>query len=272
MRFFESNSVGGILNRASRDQYLVDELLPTTMFDAVQALSIVAGSLTIIILVNPLVLILLVTVIPICWYLRRYFLSSNCQLKRLESVTRSPIYALFSSSLNGLTTIRVFKVKDDFVQIFIDRIDANTRSFLPLLSVNIWFGLRLDFIAASFALMTAVISIIMGHKMDAALVALSLSCSLNFVGRFQWGIRQLSEAENFMTSAERIDEYGQLPPEEDNGGDKGLIQTSADWPNNGSIDFQNYTLRYRLELEPVLDNLNLSIKPNEKIGIIGRTG
>ncbi len=108
--------------------------------------------------------------------------------------------------------------------------------------------------------------------MDAALVALSLSCSLNFVGRFQWGIRQLSEAENFMTSAERIDEYGQLPPEEDNGGDKGLIQTSADWPNNGSIDFQNYTLRYRLELEPVLDNLNLSIKPNEKIGIIGRTG
>ncbi|CAF1691439.1 unnamed protein product, partial [Adineta ricciae] len=63
-----------------------------------------------------------------------------------------------------------------------------------------------------------------------------------------------------------------LPPEEDNGGGEGLIQPPSDWPSCGSIEFRNYTLRYRPELEPVLNNLNLIIERNEKIGIIGRTG
>jgi ABC-type multidrug transport system fused ATPase/permease subunit len=177
-----------------------------------------------------------------------------------------------SSSLNGLTTIRGFKVKDDFIQTFINRIDANTRTYIPLLSGIHWFGLRLDFTAAMFILVSAVLSIVMSHRIDASLAAFSLMCSLNLVGRLQWSMRQLSEAENLMISVERIDEYAQLPPEEDNGGSKGLVQTPVDWPNHGSIEFRNYTMRYRSELEPVLHNIDLLIKPNEKIGIIGRTG
>jgi len=75
-----------------------------------------------------------------------------------------------------------------------------------------------------------------------------------------------------MTNAERINEYSQLLPEEDYASDKRLIQTSKDWPSHGRIEFQNYSLRYRPELEPVLHNINLRIESNEKIGIIGRTG
>ncbi|CAF1114873.1 unnamed protein product [Rotaria sordida] len=91
---------------------------------------------------------------------------------------------------------------------------------------------------------------------------------------FQWCIRQSAEAENFMTSAERIHEYGQLMPESHrNSNESGaLVQPADDWPSRGIIEFKDYTFRYRPELDPVLKNLNLRIESKEKIGVIGRTG
>ncbi|UJR08194.1 hypothetical protein I4U23_012467 [Adineta vaga] len=56
------------------------------------------------------------------------------------------------------------------------------------------------------------------------------------------------------------------------GGDQQLLKTSSEWPTRGSIHFQNYSLRHRSGLKTVLNNLNLYIESNEKIGIIGRTG
>lgn len=272
LRFFESNPNGRILNRASRDQQAIDVLLPLTLFDAIQPLLIVAGSIVIISLLNPLVLLLFIIVVPLCWYLRQYYVQFNRQLKRLENATRSPVYDLFTSSTNGLTTIQVYKVEEDFLSTFTDRIDANTRAYITLLSGIHWYGLRLDLVAAVFVLMTGVIVLFQGQQANIPLVALSLTCSLSFVGRLQWGMRQLAEAENYMTSAERIDEYAQLPSEEDNGGSRPLVQVSPDWPKHGRIEFRKYTLRYRSELEPALNNIDLHIKPGERIGIIGRTG
>ncbi|CAF1649595.1 unnamed protein product [Adineta ricciae] len=76
-----------------------------------------------------------------------------------------------------------------------------------------------------------------------------------------------------MTSVERIDEYGDLTPEEDNGGGSGrLVETSADWPSRGEIRFHNYSLHYQSNEEATLKSLNLVINPAEKVGIIGRAG
>ncbi|CAF1276141.1 unnamed protein product [Rotaria sordida] len=87
-------------------------------------------------------------------------------------------------------------------------------------------------------------------------------------------MRQSAEAENFMTSAERIHEYGQLVPEIHQNINKSyvFIQPAHNWPSHGVIEFKDYTFRYRPELDPVLKNLNLRIESKEKIGIIGRTG
>jgi ATP-binding cassette, subfamily C (CFTR/MRP), member 1 len=85
-------------------------------------------------------------------------------------------------------------------------------------------------------------------------------------------VRQVLEAQNLITSAERIDEYARLPPEEDQGGNKRLIKTSSNWPSHGTIEFRNYSLSYQSGLEPALKNINVRIESREKIGIIGRTG
>lgn len=274
LRFFESNPSGRILNRASKDQQVIDELLPTTLLDCLQALLMTLGALVIIGRVNPWVLLVLVPLVPTVWWLRRFYLHPGRQLKRLESVTRSPVYAFFSSSLDGLSTIRAFNVKDDFIRMFLERVDTNTRAYFILMAAVRWFCLRLDLMTSLVSLVTAILSVALSHQISPSAAALGLTYCINLTGLFQWGVRQSAEAENLMTSAERIDEYSWLAPEEDkhSSGGKLFIEPPDNWPSRGTIEFKNYTMRYRSELEPVLKNIDLSIKPGEKIGIIGRTG
>ena len=274
LRFFENNPSGRILNRASKDQQVIDESLPLALIDTLQYLLLTTGSIVIIGIANPWVLLILIPLAPTVLWLRRFYMGSSRQLKRLESVTRSPIYTLFATSLDGLTSIRAFGVQDDFLKKFIDRIDTNARAYFILSATTHWFGLRLDLLTSSLTLATGILAVALRHQIDPSTAALSISYCITLTGLFQWAIRQSAEAENFMTSAERIHEYGQLLPESyqnDNDSDAHL-QPNNDWPSRGIIEFKNYTFRYRPELDPVLKNLNLRIESQEKIGIIGRTG
>ncbi|CAF4087720.1 unnamed protein product [Rotaria magnacalcarata] len=272
MRFFESNSSGRILNRASRDQQIVDELLPVTLFDAIQSLLMICGALIIIGIVNPLLLAFIVPSLLVIWLLCRLYVRSNRQFKKLENLSRSPIYTLFSSSLNGLSTIRAFKVTETFIDLFNSRIDTNSRAYMTMLGSSYWLCFHLDLLAVLLPFIIVVVSVKSRNDSDLSTVAISLTYSVTMTGWFYWCIRQLFEAENLMTSAKRINEYVQLPQEEDDCDQKTFIPKTADWPNSGTIEFRNYSLRYRSHSEPTLKSINLHIASGEKIGIIGRTG
>ncbi|CAH0600342.1 unnamed protein product [Chrysodeixis includens] len=107
--------------------------------------------------------------------------------------------------------------------------------------------------------------------MDGSNVGLAITQSISLTGIFQWGMRQSAEMENQMTSVERVLEYTKLPQES-------ALRVSqekkppADWPAEGAIDFDNLSLRYSPEGNLVLNKLNFHIEPQEKIGIVGRTG
>lgn len=101
-------------------------------------------------------------------------------------------------------------------------------------------------------------------------IGMSISASLNVSQSLSWFMRTLSEYEANITSVERIKEYWELKhePEWINENNRPPLE----WPQNGEIEFRNYSLKYREELDNVLDNLSLSVKAGEKIGIVGRTG
>ncbi|CAF1496699.1 unnamed protein product [Adineta ricciae] len=274
LRFFESNPSGRILNRASKDQQVLDQSLPLVLIQTMQYLLMTLGSIVVIGKTNPWVLFILLPLVPIVLWLRRFYMHASRQLKRLESVTRSPIYALFSSSLDGLTSIRAFNIQDDFLNMFIERLDANARPSFLLSATARWFGLRLDLSAALLTLVTSLLAVALRHQIDPSSAALSITYCITLTGLFQWAIRQSTEAENFMTSAERVHEYGELIPEsqQDSNEKNTFAQLENNWPSRGIIEFKDYSFRYRPELDPILKSLNLRIESEEKIGIIGRTG
>ena len=272
LRFYESNPTGRILNRASKDQKVIDEVLPAALFDAWQLGLMSLSPIFIFCLSNPLLLLLLIPLGSICLPFIHVYLRCSRQFQILENASRSVVYTTYITSLNGLATIRALQMKDTFLQLFVDHLDTHSCSRLMLIGSSSWLGFWLDIISSLFSLFAALSVVLFRHRIDPSAAALSLTYSINMVIYFQWTVRQFIECEILMKSAQRIDEYGRLPPEEDIGDGKRLIQTPPDWPKDGVIEFRDYSLCYRAGLEPALKCINLHIASNEKLGIIGRTG
>src|ERR1700712_211522 len=77
-------------------------------------------------------------------YIQRYYLRTSRELKRLGSVSRSPIYAHFQESLSGMSTIRAYRQQKRFAQESEWRVDANMRAYFPSVTVNRWLAIRLE--------------------------------------------------------------------------------------------------------------------------------
>ena len=272
IQFFESNPSGRILNRASKDQHIIDEVLPSTLLTALIALLIAMGSMFVIFLLNPFVLLILIVFVPAVSVIIRFYHRSSCQIRRLESITRSPIYALFLTSLNGLSNIRAFRAEESFIQLISSKMDVNTSAYLVVNAASQWLALRLTLLCSLIVLITSIQIVFFYHQKDSVEAALNLTCAIYMTFSFQYAIRKFLESQILMTSGERINEYSRLTREEDKGGDQGLVRTSSIWPVNGTIDFRNYSLRHRSNLPYAIRNIDLHIKSGQKVGIIGRTG
>ncbi|KAL2813283.1 P-loop containing nucleoside triphosphate hydrolase protein [Aspergillus granulosus] len=273
MRFFETTPSGRILNRFSSDIYRIDEVLARTFNMLFGNAAKTIFTLLVIANSTPAFLIL---AIPLGWvYLRyqKYYLRTSRELKRLDSVTRSPIYAHFQESLGGISTIRAYRQEERFSLESEWRMDANLRAYFPSISANRWLAVRLEFIGSIIILASALLSVIAtatGSPVSAGMVGLAMSYSLQITQSLNWIVRQTVEVETNIVSVERVLEYANLPSEAPEVIFKN--RPAIGWPAQGAVSFQNYSTRYREGLDLVLKDVSLDIKPREKIGVVGRTG
>ncbi|XP_061290373.1 ATP-binding cassette sub-family C member 4 isoform X2 [Bos javanicus] len=230
--FFDRNPIGRILNRFSKDIGHMDDLLPLTYLDFIQTFLQVIGVVGVAVAVIPWIAIPLVPLGIVFFVLRRYFLETSRDVKRLESTTRSPVFSHLSSSLQGLWTIRAYKAEQRFQELFDSHQDLHS-------------------------------------ALDAGQVGLALSYALTLMGMFQWCVRQSAEVENMMISVERVVEYTDLEKEAPWEYQKRPLPS---WPHEGVIIFDNVNFSYSLDGPLVLKHLTALIKSKEKVGIVGRTG
>ena len=273
--FFDMNPLGRILNRFSADVGSNDDMLPQTLFDFSMIFFIVLGTLATTISVLPFTLLALP---PLLWYflsIRRVFVSSTRELKRLEGLARSPIFAMLSESLSGIATIRANESVNFFVNKFHAAHDAHTRAFFSFIAASRWVGFRMDALMFLLMVLVSFLSVLFQQQawfvIDPAILGLSMSMLLQLAGIFQWCIRQSAEVVNLMVSVERVLSYGSLesePPLELES-DKDLDE---DWPSKGSIDVTNLAVRYRPSLARALDSVSFHIPSGTRVGVVGRTG
>ena len=230
-------------------------------------------TLALIIASTPIFAVLVLPLGAVYLYIQRYYLRTSRELKRLDSISKSPIYAHFQESLGGLSTIRAYRQQQRFALENEWRVDANLRAYFPSINANRWLAVRLEFIgsfiilaAASFA----IISVSTGNGLTAGMVGLAMSYTLQITQSLNWIVRQTVEVETNIVSVERVLEYASLPSEAPEVISKHRPKIS--WPSKGAVEFSNYSTRYRKGLDLVLKNIDLSIKAHEKIGVVGRTG
>lgn len=272
MSFFETTPIGRILNRFSNDIYKVDTILGRTFSQfLVNAVKVIFTMLVICWTTWEFVFIIIPLGVLYIYY-QQYYLRSSRELRRLESLTKSPIYSHFQETLGGMVTIRGFGQQARFSHINQCRVDNNLSAYYPSVNSNRWLAFRLETIGSVIILGAATLAIIrLGEgTLTAGMVGLSLSYALQITQTLNWIVRMTVEVETNIVSVERIKEYAGIKSEapfivEDK-------RPPANWPQEGSIEFKDYSTRYRPELDLVLKNINLKVNPREKIGIVGRTG
>ncbi|KAH0407181.1 ATP-binding cassette glutathione S-conjugate transporter, partial [Aureobasidium melanogenum] len=273
MTFFETTPAGRILNRFSSDIYRIDEVLARTFNMLFVNSARALFTLVVISTSTPAFIALIVPLGGVYLYIQRYYLRTSRELKRLDSISRSPVYAHFQESLSGISTIRAYQQSKRFAMENEWRVDANLRAYFPSINANRWLAVRLEFIGSVIILAAAgfaIISVSTGSHLSAGIVGLAMSYALQITQSLNWIVRQTVEVETNIVSVERVLEYARLPSEAPEIISKHRPPVS--WPSKGAVSFNNYSTRYREGLDLVLKNVNLSIKSHEKIGVVGRTG
>nr|XP_023015460.1 probable multidrug resistance-associated protein lethal(2)03659 [Leptinotarsa decemlineata] len=269
MRFYNNNPSGRILNRFSKDLGTVDEYIPSVILDVMEIFLLLLGVIVLSSIVNAWLLLPSLFLIILFYFIRVVYIETSRAVKRIEAITKSPIFSHMTATIHGLGTIRAFAAQDMLVKEFDNYQDMHSSAWFLYMASSRCFGLWLDLICITFIAVATFFLLLFGEAIHGGDLGLVITQYIGLIGSLQWGMRQWSEMENNMTSVERILEYTKLESEPERAEIKDLPKN---WPEKGQIEFKNVYLKYSEADPPVLKNLNFIIKPKEKIGIVGRTG
>ena len=164
------------------------------------------------------------------YFIQRYYISTSRQLKRLESVSRSPIYNQFSETLNGVATIRAFGREDIFIAKNEGKVDRNARSYWYNMASNRLLSIRLELLDTTVVFFSCIFATISRDDLEAATVGLSITYAIQITQTLNWWVRQQSEVETNIVSVERMVEYTDVDQEAEAETDLGTALVENGWP------------------------------------------
>ncbi|KAK5120008.1 hypothetical protein LTR85_007084 [Meristemomyces frigidus] len=269
-RFFDSTPLGQLMNRFSKDIESVDQEIAPVAVGVVHCFASILTIVVLISVITPGFLIAAVFITILYFLIGKFYINSSRDLKRLESVQRSPLYQQFGETLSGMVTIRAYGDERRFIRDNIHRVNTHSRPFIYLWGANRWLAFRVDVVGALVAFFTGAFVVISVGKIDAGAAGLAMTYAVTFTENVLWFVRLYANNEQNMNSVERIKEYldvdREAPP---------IVpenRPDANWPSKGSVEFVDYSTRYRSDFDFVLKHITFKILPGEKVGVVGRTG
>jgi ATP-binding cassette subfamily C (CFTR/MRP) protein 3 len=176
--FFDSTPLGRISNRVAKDFSQIDTVLMTILQMVVRAFIGLLGQLIIIGINTTYVLVIFVPILMIFLAVQAYFRSAAIQLKRLDAVTRSPVYAHFSECLSGISTIRAYGAQPRMSVINAQKLDCNQKVSYIMTLTSRWLSVRLEFLGGMLILATAINCVIQRGNINPSSAGVSLSYAL----------------------------------------------------------------------------------------------
>ncbi|MCI4384808.1 hypothetical protein PGIGA_G00042930 [Pangasianodon gigas] len=270
MSFFERTPSGNLVNRFSKETDTIDSVIPSIIKMFMGSMFNVLGACTVILIATPLVAIIIPPLGLFYFFVQRFYVASSRQLKRLESVSRSPVYTHFNETLLGTSVIRAFGVQNRFIRESDRRVDHNQKAYYPSIVANRWLAVRLEFVGNCIVTFAAFFAVMARDSLSPGLMGLSISYALQVTASLNWLVRMSSELETNIVAVEKVKEYGETEKEAEWKLEKSSVPPG--WPTGGHIEMRNFGLRYRQDLELAIHDINVTIEGGEKVGIVGRTG
>lgn len=289
LSYFESTPIGRLVQRFSKDLDSIDQQLPGSFGQSIASILNIIAAVVTISLVTPSFTAIMIPILTIYVTVTNYYRTVARELKRLDSISRSPIFSHFSETLGGLAVIRSFLRQKMFIRMNNLKIDDNYAAYFSLKVVDRWLSVRLELLGNIMVIFSALLAVFSGSRAGSA--GISINNALSVTSLLNWAVRNGAETESLMNSVERVYYTTTQTPLERNmdastlsgtafqastqslqpiENDTTLLQDG--WPWKGGITLQNVQLRYRDDFDLVLDKVNLVIEPGAKVGIVGRTG
>nr|XP_055119106.1 ATP-binding cassette sub-family C member 10 isoform X6 [Symphalangus syndactylus] len=269
--FFNATPTGRILNRFSSDVACADDSLPFILNILLANAAGLLGLLAVLGSGLPWLLLLLPPLSIIYYHVQRRYRASSRELRRLGSLTLSPLYTHLADTLAGLSVLRATGATYRFEEENLRLLELNQRCRFATSATMQWLDIRLQLMGAAVVSAIAGIALVQ-HQQGLAnpgLVGLSLSYALSLTGLLSGLVSSFTQTEAMLVSVERLEEYSCDLPQEAQGQP---LQLGTGWLTQGGVEFQDVVLAYRPGLPNALDGVTFCVQPGEKLGIVGRTG
>ena len=159
--FFDSNPLGRIINRFSKDTSVVDGSVPLQVITFFGILWQCTMLIYLTVTVYPYMAFIVLVLVGGMFLIRKIALMSTMDCLRYDAITRSPINSMFSASLNGLMTIRAYQQEAHFKRKFLDLVDTNGNAFFTYNSSARWMAYYLDYVTGFFIICTIAIAFVL---------------------------------------------------------------------------------------------------------------
>uniref|UniRef100_A0A8B9QDR9 Multidrug resistance-associated protein 1 n=1 Tax=Apteryx owenii TaxID=8824 RepID=A0A8B9QDR9_APTOW len=261
LQHFETNPVGQIINRFTKDLFVVDVRFHYYLRTWLNCTLDVIGTILVITSASPLFVVVVIPLGYLYFTIQRYYIASSRQIRRLAGASHSPVISHFSETLLGGSTIRAFGHQESFIRKNNDVVYENLVYFYNNIISNRWLSVRLEFLGSLMVFFAALFVVLAGNTVNSSTVGLSISYALNVSN----GIVLVF----LLFSIERVCEYTKMDKEEPWIMSK---RPPMGWPERGIVEFINYKAQYRKDLGLALNNVSFQTRSKEKVGIVGRTG
>ena len=236
----------------------------------IRILTQLSGSIIICALFNYYILLLFPLVLIIQCIVIKFYLQGGRDLNRLEGNCRSPILGVFSETISGIPIIRAYNYESKFEDKFHKRLNNFLKVKIVQSGASSWFGVHLDLVSFVLLVFILLFSLYFKSSLSPETMGILLSYSIKIIEYLFYVMERYTLLERLLTSVERCVNFTKIVQELPSSTE--LDKTLTSFPENGKIEFKNYSVKYRPETDLVLKNLNFVIQPGEKVGVVGRTG
>ncbi|CAH0054464.1 unnamed protein product [Clonostachys solani] len=265
--FFETASLGDILNRFTNDINKIDTAVSAGLIGLVALCVTATASILIIVAATPLSILYLAPIGVVYFAIQAYYLHACRQLRRLEVLARGPILNTATEMRVGASVIRTFNQEATFKDKARDVIDNHIRVWAPFVALDSWLMLRLQLLSSIIQLLSA--GLLLWLRTPASTLGLVMNYQIQITSQFNNLVQLRANLEADITSAERVWACAAEQPENQPDDE---IRPPASWPQGAAITFNSYTASYKPNDQPCLHDLNFAIQPGEHVAVVGRTG
>ncbi|KAG0294343.1 hypothetical protein BGZ98_001806 [Dissophora globulifera] len=268
--------LGRIINVASSDFESIDKQIPQKLYEITLQGVTVLASLIVVAFTTPLFLLASPFIALIYFFIQKYYLHTSQAAKRVFRTTKSPVFQSFQETLAGVSTIRAMRLQDRFIEANSTWCDIHANAFVAYEYCIRWMEIQVQMINVFIALLVALWFVLLPQgSVNAATAGLTLSFAMSNAQALIWFTRHYCDMYLNLIAIERVEEYSKMKTEAcllTTPNSEASRALERHWPQEGRIEFVNYSTRYREGMDLVLKSISFMVEGGQKIGIVGRTG